>query len=228
MGQGPLPSPGNVVKLSLNWVESGALYYSSHFYVGYSGGPSTAADLNSMCGAATNNWSVGTKTSFSTDIVLASVSALDLSSASGQQGVSNSGVAGNASTEEVEAGAAVHLRFIIGTRYRGGHPGIFLPPGPSGQVVEPASWNASWLSSLASAFQGMVAAVTGGTYSSMTSCHHVAVSWYQGHTPNTDPSVWAPKNVPLYRGTPQVRNVTNIIGTPLIAAQRRRRRSTGA
>jgi hypothetical protein len=135
---------------------------------------------------------------------------------------------GNDAAEEVEAGAAVHLRFIIGQHYRGGHPGTYLPPGPTDKVTEPAAWQGSWLSGVESDFKSIVSGVTGGTYSSISTLKHKAVSWYEGHILNTNPSVWAPKNVPMYRGTPALYDVTNVIGTPTIAAQRRRRKATGA
>lgn len=226
--QGPLPSPGNVIKVSMNWSESGSLFYSSHFYMGYSSGPPSVSDLNKLCGDVTGVWSSTMKSLFSADIVLINVFATDLSTSSGNQGNANSGQPGTNASQEVEAGAAIHLRFTLANRYRGGHPGVFLPPGPSSQVTEPSSWTGTYLTSVVNAFGTITGTIAGDSFSSMSSLHQVAVSYYSGHLANTNPSPWAPKNVPAQRATPVVHPVGLILGTSLIAAQRRRRRATGA
>lgn len=225
--QGPLPLAGPAIKVSMNWQESGSLTYASHFYMQYSSGPPSQADLNKLCGDVTSVWTSTMKPLFSPDIVLLSAFATDLSSTTPNTGNANSGQPGTNGVEEVEAGAAIHLKFKTAYKYRGGHPGCFLPPGPSSQVLEPSSWIGTYLTSVVNAFGTITGTIQGDSFATMSNVKQVAISYYSGHIPNTDPSPWAPKNVPAQRAAPQLHPVTVILGTPLIASQRRRRSATG-
>jgi hypothetical protein len=212
----------------MNWEESGGIFYSSHFNMSYAGGPAQVADLNAIASSICGQWNTNWVGNFSPQIVLVGASTLDLSSATGLTGAATSGNAGTNASAPVESGTAIHLRFKIATRYRGGHPGIYLPPGHTAAVVQPSSWLASYLTTIVNAWNSMITAIKGLALTSVNSLSQVAVSYFKGPIQNTDPSPWDPKNVPKYRATPVVYPVTTVVGTPLIASQRRRRQSTGA
>lgn len=226
--QGPLPSPGLVLKFSLNWTEAGALHYSSHFYVSYLGGPVTQSDMNTLATAAATSFGTNMKSMFASDIVLNSVTVQDLSTNTGLVATSSPGTAGNASGTTVEAGTAIRLRFKIAAHYRGGHPGIYLPPSTTANVSEPSSWSGAFQTQAATSWTAFMGPITGASVTSINTLTQCAVSYYKGPYPNPDPSQWAEKNVPKYRATPVVLPVTSVSTMPIIASQRRRRQATGA
>jgi hypothetical protein len=226
--QGALPSPGNVLKVTLGWTEAGALHYGSHFNLSYSGGPVTQADLQAIANAANGPFTSGLKQDFGTDVIFSTITVQDLSTNTGLVAIATPGNAGQATGNTLEAGTAVHLRFKIGAHYRGGHPGIYLPPSVVSNVTEPASWSSGFQTTVSGHFTSLVAGLTGTSVSSISALAHCVVSYYKGPYANPDPSVWAPKNVPKYRPTPMVFPVTAITCTPLIGSQRRRRQATGA
>jgi len=226
--QGALPVPGNVIKVSMNWSETGGLKYSSRFFLQFTGGPPSSADLGTIGTSTTNGFNTNLKAYFPTSVSLVSVTCTDLSSRSGIQVIHPAGIAGSNANSAVESGASIMVRFNIGQHYRGGHPKTFLPPGASTDVVQPSSWSTTLQGNVQTGWNAMIAAIMASSLSSCALSGQVAVSWYQGQYPNPDPSPWAPKNVPKYRTTPQIYPVQSVTVNPLIAAQRRRRQSTGA
>ena|SRR5215469_18638878 len=226
--QGALPVPGNVIKMTFTWTESGGIKYGSRFFLGFTGGPPSSADLGTMATQCGNGWTTSMKTYWPQGVTLQSTTALDMSSRSGVQVIHPVGTTGAVAGAAVEAGAAMVLRFNIGQHYRGGHPKTFLPPLDVGQVVQPSSWNATALGNVQTGWNAMIANIMSGVYSSCALSGQVSVSWYEGQYPNPDPSPWAPKNVPKYRTTPQIYAVQSVTATPLIGSMRRRRQSTGA
>lgn len=194
----------------------------------YTGGPPVQADLNALATNMVSEWASNLSPYFSTTITLVSAQVLDISSNTGLLGTSNSGLAGNHPAPPVESGTAVHLRFRTLQHYRGGHPGIYLPPGPQDDVVQPSSWTPGFQSQMVGSWNSVILGLQGVATTSIHGLIQVAVQYYKGKLANTDPSPWAPKNVPLLLSAPNVHPVTSIVCTPLIASQRRRRQSTGA
>ena len=226
--QGPLPVVPNIFKVTLNWTEAGALHYGSHFYMHYTGGPISQADLQTVANKIASQWPLGIKENWGSDIVLSTILCRDLSSRTGFQATAVSGTAGNATGATTEAGTAVRLRFIIAYYYRGGHPGIYLPPSTVTFVQEPASWTTAFQNQVVSDWNGLIASLVGLSLASVSAIGQYTVSYYSGPFPNPNQSEWAKRNVPKYRPTPQTYPVTSVVCMPLIAAQRRRRQATGA
>jgi hypothetical protein len=226
--QGPLPVPGNVIKMLMHWTESGGLAYSSRFFMGFTGGPPISTDLTALATSCGGAWTSSLYTKFPTTVTLQTVSAQDLSSRAGVMVSHPVGTAGFNGANAVEAGASVMIRFLTNQHYRGGHPKIFLPPATVNDVVQPSSWTTSLQSAVQSEWNSMIAGLMSTTLTSCALSGQVAVSWYEGPYANPDPSPWAPKNVPKYRPTPQIYPVQSVLVNPIIAAQRRRRQATGA
>jgi len=228
MGQGALPSPGNVIKCTLQFTETGGLTYGSHFYLGYTGGPVTSADAGTIATNMRAGWLLGMPAHFPSTVTLVSCKTQDLSSNTGVVQVNTTPAASTGGGNAVESGVSICVRFLTAAHYRGGHPKIFLPPGMTTDVVQPSSWSGTLQSAIVTGWNQMISQIMSSVLSSCALSGQVAVSWFKGPITNTDPSPWAPKNVPKLRPTPVVLPVQSIQVTPLIASQRRRRQSTGA
>jgi hypothetical protein len=174
------------------------------------------------------NWTTGMRALFASDVILANTYAQDLVDNQGVVGSAAPGLAGTNAGSSVEAGTSIHLRFKTSAHYRGGHPGIYLPPGVGTEVVQPSSWNAALQTAVITGWNALISGLAGLSLSSAASLTQVAVSYYKGPVTNTDPSPWVPKNVPKQRTTPVVLPVVSVSVTPIIGSQRRRRQSTGA
>ena len=104
---------------------------------------------------------------------------------------------------------------------------MYLPGLSTANLNQPGTWKTSAQSTLNGNFQTYVQNVCATSTSSISALKHVAVSWYDGATANTDPSKWAPKNVPALRSTPVTYPVTGYVTSALVGSQRRRRTATG-
>lgn len=224
----PLPSPGNVIRITLGFTESGSVIYGARFFLAYTGGPASQADLNLMTTQAESGFSSNLAAHTPSDVALTSVLALDLAGNTGLEGVWTGSVAGTDANPSPESGTATIVNYHVLTRYRGGHPKAFMPGGSNAQVSEPGRWLGTYTAAYATGFQALVSNVNNHSYTSLSTSGQCAVSWYHGGTANTDPSQWAPKNRPALRPTPVVMPVTSVTVNSLIGSQRRRRTSTGA
>lgn len=225
--QGPLPPPGNVVKVTMGWTESASITYGTRFFLQYVGGPISQSDLSTICSQISSGFSTNLASHTPSDVVLSTVQAQDLASATGAIASNAPGIVGTDSAASLDSGAATVVNFHTAYHFRGGHPKTFMPGGSTAVVVQPASWSAAYISAYGGGFSAMVSNATAHAYSSITSLAQVYVSWYATPIANTNPSVWARKNVPKLRTTPVLHGVTSVSVMPIIGSQRRRRRSTG-
>lgn len=226
--QGPLPL-GAYIRVTLQFLESGSVKYGSKFCLGIgTSGPASIADLNTMATQASNGFSANLVSLTPSDVSLVGVVTQDMSVRNGVVGNWSGTLTGTDASPSPESGTATIVQFKIATHYRGGHPKAFMPGGSNAKVSEPGSWLQSYCTSYASAYGAMVSAANNHAYSSIGTTGQVAVSNFSGPLDNSsDPSKWAPKNVPKLRGSAQLYPVQTIAVNTLIGSQRRRRTSTG-
>lgn len=208
----------------MRWGPSNTNIWGSRFYLKYTGGPPTSADLTAYCTNVVNHYvSAGFLALLQSTLFFQEVTAVDLSSDTGAEGAyaaSHEGTDSGAIPED----AAINIQFDIGRRYRGGKPKIFFPPAGSDHLADDANWSSALTTAVSSAWTTFFSAILADTYTSFTPDVHVSVSYYKGFSVFTEPSGRA-RNIPTVRATPVVDTVTSHTVKGLIASQRRRRTS---
>ena len=220
----PLPSPGNVVRCHLQWGPSSTNIWGSRFYLKYTGGPPTTADLNTFCSNVRSHYVATLLAYMQNNLFLQEVAALDLSSDTGNEGVysgSDEGTNGSGATPE---DACILVNFQIPRHYRGGHPKMFLPPAASTHLSNENQWDSATVTGVQSAWGTFISDILADTYSSMVLSDNCNISYYNGFTPFKMPS-GRYRNIPTPRVTPLVDLISGHTVRPLIGSQRRRRTS---
>lgn len=136
------------------------------------------------------------------------VEAEDLTTGSAGFGVgSGAAVNGSDATGSPTAGTAACLNFTIGSRYRGGHPRVYLPPPGNGARTDARSWTTGYRASIEASWNLMLTAIQGSTIGTSIGLGQVAVRYHNAH---------------LVLTPPQVFDVLAVRMSPVIASQRRR------
>jgi len=221
----PLPSPGNVISCHLTYKDNNGNTFGSRFYLKYSGGPPSAADLTSLAGNIRSHWGTDMASLMATFIGLSEVRTIDLSSSSGAEGSDTTLVPGTRSGTGLLINDAANIGFTIVRRYRGGKPKIFIPLGITTDTASDRTWSTGFISSVNTGWGNFVAAVLGDTYSSFTLTDNCNVSYYDGFTVEISPSTGRARNVPKLRTTPLVDTITGHATAATIGSQRRRLRA---
>jgi hypothetical protein len=177
--------------------------------------------------ASMNAWAAWVGTTWGDDMAaqcpaaysLESVTATDLSSRMTPVGVSTTVVPGALPGTAPPDNCCMVVSFKTGVRYRGGHPRAYMPPLTGGFVTAGNTWTAVDLTAFNTAVQAWFTALNNfsGNIGNIT---HVAVSYFSGHTWNTDGPPW--KKTPVLKDPPDVYNVLSVVGNARIGSQRRR------
>jgi hypothetical protein len=222
-----LPAAGAVIQTRLIFNLNVAAELSGfRFFNQYTGGPPTLANLNALASAISTAWGAQQKTMLASAALLAEVQCLDLSVSPANKGQwvgSIGGTRGTPTGNQPTVDTCAIIELQIGRAYRGGKPKMFTPYGITTDFQPPDTWagafvtanDAAW-----TAFQSALAGITGVGVTLGSQCN---VSYYQGHTPNPNPSVWSKKNVPARRASPVVDVVLAHATRQLIGVQSRRR-----
>jgi hypothetical protein len=198
-----------------------------HFYIGYTGGPPTAAMLTTYAGTLWSQWTTDMMPQAGTWVTLTEVLLQDISTATGAQGAHTGSVAGTAAGAVLPAGTCANLNFTVARRYRGGKPKIFLPYGTDTNLATPQTWSPTWIQNLATQFTSVVAAFVGGAPSGFTGTEQLNVSYYESyftHTNSKGHTIYSP----LYRSpTAKTDPIVAVTGSPTVGSQRRRNHGGG-
>ena len=109
--------------------------------------PWTQSALNALVAAVKAAWSGPWKGFYSSNVIVQSFVAVDLSSSVGlnAQDINNT-IAGNKTTQLEPASLCVVMQQIIGARYRGGHPRVYLPWGAYDLMADESHWTTGQIS----------------------------------------------------------------------------------
>jgi hypothetical protein len=215
----------NVVRIDFQFTINGIPATTRMFFryattAGTFGTPSCVA-TNAAARASINT---GFKPIWPTSVNCNNIKTTDLSSHLGawaQDGVSSVGTRAGVACP---ANAAVQVNFQINNRYRGGKPRGFWPGGISTDLQDAQHWSNTYAGLYQTAFNNLVTAIVGAAVTPAL-LSQTAVHWFKGHTPNPNPTVWGPINVPTQLLTPTTDDV--VVGSvmQLIGSQRGRLRS---
>lgn len=206
----------------MRWGPSVTNIWGSRMYLQYTGGPPSTADLNTFCTNVFNHYvSAGFPVILNSNIFFQEVTAVDLSSDTGEEGIHTGTVEGS-DTGTVPEDVCINMQFDIGRRYRGGKPRIYLPPAGSDSLADDKSWSSALVAAASGAWTTFFTAILADTYATFSPQRHVNVSYYKGFTVFTTPSGRA-RNIPTLRSSPVVDPVESHTVRELVGSQRRRR-----
>lgn len=208
---GPLPNVAGVFKLRF----IGTVYskpWVNVMHVSYTGVTLDTTTANSIATAIRGYWTTSIAPKVHNSTLLSVVEVTDLSSRSGAQGTDNVGSTGTGGVTAAPNSVAACLTLKIATRYRGGHPRLYLPGVPNAFIS--STDQSSWAAGIAAGYQtngrafrtainAMV--IGGGTYALC------AVSYYQ-----------SANGVQSYRTPPVVYPITDVLCHNRIDTMRRR------
>lgn len=217
-----LPPVPNVLKIEYDWTIGEDMTALTRFHVRYTGGPPSGADCNTLAGDHFTTASTDLLPLLSTANALAEVRVVDLSSASGAQGVHVGPASGSRSGAGMFAQACLLVNEHIARRYRGGKPRMYLPLGIASDLADPQTWSSAFLTpATVGVFAWYVAfiAFLAGT----TQCVAlVNLSYYSGFTnvPYGSPTKY--RRTPTVRSSPVVDDIQTLSIRSKVATQRRR------
>lgn len=163
----PLPPAGQVLRVRL----IGSYFsrpWNNILHVKYEGNTPTTPDLESYCSAFANAWQANIGPLCSTQVMLTTVVAQDLTSSTAANGEASVSINGGLVGATLSIQAAMVISWVINVRYRGGHPRTYTPAGLQTDVVQGNVWSPTFLLSArpsAAGFFNAINAITvaGGT-----------------------------------------------------------------
>lgn len=219
----PLPSPGNVIRISFYISDESGVPAGSRIYAQYSGSPITQTNINALATNVASEWNSELAAMTATTDTLDSIECQDLSSDTGVVGVATPSDAGTRSGTAMPASVCANIGHVIDRHYRGGKPKTFLRCGVIGDLhsSETNTWADAFVSDLKTAWQAFIAGVIATANCNIGNV--VNVSYYQSFTPVLNPVTGRTRDVPKLRmGGPQVDTITDAVVRAKLGSQRRR------
>jgi hypothetical protein len=177
-------------------------------HAGTVSGPYTDTQMSAVADEVFTDFSDVFKDALTNDTHIQSALAEDLTTGSAAAGLSSgASVVGVLGGSIIPSGSAVVLNFGISSRYRGGHPRVYLPPPNTTFLNDARSWSSSFRSGTESGWNSMLAAIQASTIGTTLGLGQVAVRYQSG-------------GVPLV--PPQRFDVAVVTASPIIGSQRRR------
>lgn len=164
-------------------------------------------DVSVVANTAVASWTTRFKALTTTDVTFSRAEATDLTSDTAPQVIAPSGTTGSVAPPTVSNSVALHVEFIQGRRYRGGHPGVFIPGLPESNRADTRSWSLVTTEGILGAVTEFSADIQEAGYSFIGSPAQVAVSYFTGG---------------LERVTPLVEPITHLSAQQRITSRRRR------
>lgn len=216
-----LPSPGNVIRAQLQWNGGGSTGFGTRWYMTYTGGPPSAANLTTLNGAIATQFVSHLQSLISSSYTMDLVTTTDLSSSTGAEVADASSNTGTRTGGATPLNSCTVVDYVINRRYRGGKPRGYWPFGTMTDLGTEQTWGSSFLTLVNTDFGAFMAGVLGTTGIGVTLVNHVNVSFYSGFTNYTGSGGRAKVRANV-RATPLVDTVQTHNAREIIGSQRRR------
>jgi hypothetical protein len=225
-----LPDVPNVLKCAFEFDLIGSLRGGVRMYFQYSGGPPSAANLNTLSTDLADQFGSDLAGHMSEDLSLIAVTVTDLTSATSAEGSWSGSIAGVNAGPPVTVDTAMLMNCHISRRYRGGKPRTYWPFGIAGNLnSDSVTWTSAFITNVTTDWNTFLAAVLAFTGIGCTLTAHVNVSYYQGFASVEDPVTHRWRNIPTPRSGPVSPDlITGVTFRPEISQQKRRRTSVAA
>jgi hypothetical protein len=218
-----LPLVPGVIRIRALFTDAaGSGVFGCRYYMQYSGGSPSIADLGTINTAWAAKWGTRMAPFCDPDISLVGVHTTDLATASGSDVNSTFAVPGtHASPIPTRAACAVVVGHIA-RRYRGGKPKIFLPCGTVADKVSDGRWTTTFAANVGTAWTNLQHDVEATPGLSMSLVQPVNVSFYQGYNAPVVLPSGRSKQTAKVRVTPLVDAIVTYTCDQQIGSQRRR------
>lgn len=205
------------------------LDFGFRFYVKYSGGPATEGDVEKV--ATRVGTELGNQTSVDTyfwnsAMTFTEVEVTDLSSETGKQYVKSISHTGTRTGTPTPALLALRVSFTIARRYRGGHPGVYLPGGVTTDIEDPTTWSAAVAANAKLMIEELIEQAVTTPEVTISSLTGVNVSLYSGHTKIYNEAKDTYKYPPKPREAALYDTIENYVANRRVSTQKRRRTAT--
>jgi hypothetical protein len=222
----PLPA-SSCVRVRLIYNQLDGAEAGSRFYLSFTGGSASHADLNTLASDIATAWETNLAALVSDQFTLVEVDILDLTTDSGNSGLWTGTHTGGLSGSILPDQCATNIEFNIGRRYRGGKPRMYMPPPDVSKLSDPAHFTSGFVTDMNTGMSAFFAAIAALSVGSLGTLAQVNLSYYQGFT-NVTNSSGRTRAAPKYRTTAKLDTITGYSTKALLSSQRRRRNATTA
>lgn len=220
----PLPSPGNVLKLNVNWaIDGDSMGQTVHFFK-YTGSAANPADLSSFAASAVAQGDSQFGTLCGNTVGMLAATVRDLASSMGLEVNAGTPWVGTAGTALLAPGSAMVVSHSIGRHYRGGHPRTYLPIGVSGDVATTGLWTTGFTATADTAWGNWVLSIAESAYGALNVGQICNVSYFGPPNRMITGSTGRVRTVSTMRAVPIVDDITGHVARRVIGSQRRRNR----
>lgn len=220
----PLPA-SPCVRVALDYTEADGASAGSRFYLSYSGSAPTAANCITLATDIGSAWATNLSPQVQSEYSLTEVDVLDIATLTGHSGVVGMSHAGGDGSPSTPQQVAVNVEFVIGRRYRGGKPRMYLPPPGRDAYAGENKWSTAYTGATNTAMGAFFAAIEALSIGAIGTLQHVNLSYYSGFT-NITNSSGRTHAAPKYRAAALVDQVTGYKTNVVMSSQRRRRQAT--
>jgi len=208
----PLPNTPNANRIALQGT-LGPHNWACILHNQWSGSNPSTSSQNAFASQIGTAWGAHMASLFLSNVVLATVDVVDLTSSVGAGGSAAPASAGSASGNEIAASAAILINYPSSFRYRGGHPRTYLPPGSQADLTNSATWSSTFVTAVTTAWGAFIAAALPLNYAGTIYGGQCAVS-YVSASYNPTP--------PHYRSNGLIMPISSFTVEAEVASQRRR------
>jgi hypothetical protein len=157
----------------------------------------TNPSMANLATAAQTAWTANMSQLQHSSIILIGTRCTDLTNETAAQGVVTSSAAGNVATAPLSLAQAALVNYRIQRHYRGGKGRNYLPVGVAANLADPTHWAPTFITVFTTQWGNYLNAI--GTNTFVPFSFQVVRSYFKGSQPNSNPSIWAPRNEPLPR-----------------------------
>jgi hypothetical protein len=218
----PLPNVPKVVKVALVWTDGVNDDIVSRFFVRYSGVAPSDTNLHDFGDSIEGFYESDLQGLVNDSVTLIRVECVDLSTTSSAAADFTASAAGTRAGTAVMINDAVVISYVLGRRYRGGHPRGYFPFGVAADRVNLQQWSTDFATEVDTAWTAFFVALEAAGWAGAGTLDHVSISYYQGFTVVTDPITGRARNVPTLRGAAVIDAVSSHVVRTHLGTQRRR------
>jgi len=217
------PAVPEVIRFRLTGQLRNLAAWGNRIYVLYTGSTPGPADILAFCEGIAAAWGTDIAGLCSEYTYLLSVDGVDLSSDLGSNATADVDTPGTVDVDSVDNQIAATVRFDISRRYRGGKPKLFHPGAPINAVLDGSHWTTTFVNNVGTKYGDFNTAIQALSSGGCDLQGIVNVSLYKGFTSVENPITHRYRDVPTYRGAPQIDLVSSFTCDPVMGSQKRRR-----
>jgi hypothetical protein len=210
----------------LDYTDITTLRAGSRFYLRFTGAASSTSDLGTLATDISNLWNTNLAPVICDNFALTEVDVLDITTHTGLANFWTGSHGGSMGGQEEASQVSTNVEFLIGQRYRGGKPRMFLPPPAVSARANAVSWSSTHLSNVNTAMSNFMSGIAALSIGALGTLSHIVLSYYSGFVNHTNTS-GRTRSVPQYRSPNALHYpVTGYAAKAEMGSQRRRRVAT--